>query len=196
MAAIVKERFELEPIAFLPVRVPKLRNTYTDYPSVIQTVYYGIELYSLSPADGVTETANSFLIDIGSIDTAYIVDGFYGKEPLPGEVTVRWTQETAVLEIPNQSADELLIEIQTRIFRPEGVEPVPVIVTLDDEVVGEFVPQRELTAVSFQASIDTEDDTSMLQFSTIPFVPAEINGSGDQRQLGFLLDWVQITVEE
>ncbi|MEM7331958.1 MAG: glycosyltransferase family 39 protein [Chloroflexota bacterium] len=193
---VVKEVFALEPVAFLPVRLPKLRNTYTDYPSVNQTVYYGIEVYNLAPAGNDLDTAETVLIDIGSIDTAYIVDGFYGKEPLPGEVTVRWTQETAVLEIPNQEADQLLIEVQARIFRPEGVPPAPVIVTLDDQILGEFVPERALTAVSFQAPINTEDETSMLQFTTTTFSPAEINGSGDQRDLGFLLDWVQITVKE
>ncbi len=195
---LIKDTFDLEPVAFVPIRMPKLLNTFTDYPSVNQTVYYGIELYTLTPQQNRESQADleTLKIDVGSIDTAYIVDGFYGKEPLPGEVTVRWTQETAVLEIPIQEADEVLIEVSARIFRPEGFETVPVVIMLDNEPIGEFTPSRDLGVYAFTTSIDTEESTTMLQFSTTPFKPSEFNGSNDQRELGFLLDWVQITFEE
>ena len=194
---VLRQRFALEPVAFVPIRLPKLRNSFTEFPSTLQTVYYGIEIYDVLPREANQPTAENeaLVIDIGTLDTAYIVTGFYGKEPLPGAITMRWTAETAVLEIPHGETDRIVIDIRARTVRLEGVAETAVVVTIDELALGQFTPTDVWETYSFPATIDSAESSFMLQFEAVTFTPAEIGLNNDSRDLGFLLDWVEVTLE-
>jgi hypothetical protein len=196
IAPVLRERFDLQPVTFFPIKLPKLLSTFTGYPSAMQTVYYGIEIYDAIPTGGetaVTQT-ESLTIDIGSVDAAYIVDGFYGKEPLPGEITMRWTTDEAIVEIPDIDQETIAIDVRAKIFRPNSeLEISPVIVWLDGETIGQFTPTTEWITYSFTATLSDAQSSSLLQFNTPTFNPSELQINNDARDLGFLLDWIIIS---
>ncbi|MCA9929686.1 MAG: glycosyltransferase family 39 protein [Anaerolineales bacterium] len=197
IAPIVRERFQLQPAAFVPVRLPKLLSTFTEYPTTMQTVYYGTEIYNLLPKDSpMTESAQTTVtIDIGTLDTAYIVDGFYAKEPLPGPDTMRWTDDRALLDVPDMAGEQFVIEVRARIFRPEGVAETPVTLWVDDEQVGQFTPAREWAVYTFTVTSDSDGVVRTLLFDAETFNPAALQVNNDKRDLGFLMDWVTIEAE-
>ncbi|MAT96725.1 MAG: hypothetical protein CL608_06235 [Anaerolineaceae bacterium] len=197
----VRTQFYLEPVAFVPIRLPKLHSTFTDFPSDIQNVYYGIEIYNLTPKSGVevsSSETDSFMVDIGTLDIAYIDDddngGFYGKEPLAGDITARWTRNEATIYLPISDTHSMQIEIRARIFRPDDVPDTTVTVWLDNEEVGQFTPTDQWQTYTFTAINEAMDTTlSILSFHTETFNPAELHINNDTRDLGFLIDWIRLT---
>lgn len=196
IAPVLRKHFNLQPVMFFPIKLPKLLSTFTDYPSTTQTVYYGIEIYNAIPTGGITAVTQteSLTIDIGSIDAAYIVDGFYGKEPLPGEITMRWTTDEAIVEIPDIDQDTIVIDVRAKVFRlGSELEISPVTVWLDGETIGQFTPSTEWITYSFEAILPNEQNSSLLQFNTTTFNPSDLQINNDGRDLGFLLDWITIS---
>lgn len=191
----VRAQFALEPKTFFPIRLTRMRNTFTDFPSQMETVYYGIEIYDVVPQTAVSpEAAPEMLtIDIGSLDAAYLGDGFYGKEPLAGGITARWTGEMATVHLPAIEANPVQIEVQAKIFRPEGVPETAVSVWLDEQEVGRFTPTTDWQTYTFSVTLPPETAVDHLTFVTTPFNPAALQLSSDTRDLGFLLDWIRLT---
>jgi len=146
----VRQSLSLEPVTMFPINLQMLRNTFTDYPSSIQKVYYGVEIYNVTDS-GVVPNSQTLEIDIGAMDSAFIDNGFYGKEPLPN-ATLRWTKAEAVLDIPMADDEEIDIKVRAMIFRPEVVAPTPVLVILDGREIGQFTPERDWQTYTFQHS--------------------------------------------
>lgn len=191
----VRTYFDLEPIAFVPIRLPKLRSTFTDFPSEMQTVYYGIEIYNVEPKQrraGADELA-PLTVDIGSLDAAYLGDGFYGKEPLAGDITARWTDEEATLYLPIGATEQWQIEVQARIFRPDAAPETAVSVWLNETEVGQFTPTAQWETFIFYTQEIEATAVSELTFQTDTFNPAQLQINNDPRDLGFLIDWVRLT---
>jgi hypothetical protein len=195
ISPLLQEYFSLEPVAFVPGALPVLLNSFTSFPTEITNAYYGVEIYTLSP-DMRQQQGGPLFIDIGSLDSAYILDGFYAKEPLPGPITMRWTGNKAQLAIPTENFDKAIIEVRARIFRPEGVSETAVTVWLNGQEVGQFIPTLEWQTYTFTTTIAVESSKSQLLFQAQTFNPAELQINGDMRDLGFLIDWVRVAPEK
>lgn len=192
----VRQALNLRPVTMFPLKLEMLQNTFTDYPSMRQTMYYGIEIYDVLP-DGALETADSTIqIDIGTLDAAYIESGFYGKEPLPGDITMRWTGEAAALAFPLPDNAPITITLQAMIYRPEEVMPTPVTVWLDGREIGQFTPETTWQEFSFPAVATPAMGISELAFQSQTVNPAALGINNDARDLGFLIDWVKIEFSE
>ncbi|MBK8987158.1 MAG: glycosyltransferase family 39 protein [Chloroflexi bacterium] len=191
MMTAVRQQLVLQPVAFVPIWLSHLMNTFTDYPSVVQTAYYGLEIYDVvgERETAVTTPTLPLTIDVGSLDTSYIHDDFYYKEPLRGETTMRWTGALSTVDIP-LSATPATLTIRAMIYRPEGVPATPVNVLVNGQSIGQFIPGPEWNTYSF--TIPPGQGTGALQFQSTPFNPSDLQLSGDGRDLGFLLDWIQI----
>jgi 4-amino-4-deoxy-L-arabinose transferase-like glycosyltransferase len=185
---VVRESLPLRPLGMFPVTLRMLMNTFYDYPSVIQTVYYGIEIYEVVDQ----RPSMSGLIDIGGMDTLFIREGFYDKEYLPGSPTMRWTASEALLDIPLTPGTPITVEVRAMIYRPAGVPPADVVVILDGEEIGRFTPDEIWRTFVFRGRVQSPNGMSQLRFKTSTFNPARLNISGDQRDLGFLIDWINI----
>jgi 4-amino-4-deoxy-L-arabinose transferase-like glycosyltransferase len=190
----VRENVVILPASVYTVSSELLMNTYAGYPSQIQPVFYAVEIYDvLSPtAADLQADAGEVLVDVGTLDAAYIGRGFYGDEPIPGAPSMRWTAGEAQLHLPTAGAESGQLDVRAMIYRPEGVPAYPVTVTLDGAVLGEFVPTGDWQTYSFPATVTAgTGTTALLTLATEAFVPAEVGAGGDARELGFLLDWVQ-----
>jgi 4-amino-4-deoxy-L-arabinose transferase-like glycosyltransferase len=189
----VRQALQLTPAAELDIRLPLLMNTFFEYPSVIQTMNYGIEIYDV--AERVRTTAaltDSLSIDVGYMDAAYLRSGFYAKEPLPG-LTARWTTQEAIVEVPLGAAQPVTVELRAMIYRPEGVPPAQVEVYLDGRLIGQFVPGEPWQTYAFSGEARPIDGMSAVSFKTRTFNPAALKINTDTRDLGFLLDSLTIT---
>lgn len=197
---VVRDHLQLQPAGAYGFTTQMLMNTYTDFPSVTQTVHYGIEIYDVSIGEDQQQEATVIEADIGSIDAAYIGSGFYAKEFIPGAPTMRWTGESASVTLPlpqnarNEPAAAWEIHVQAMIYRPAAVEPAEVVVSVNDQRVGSFTPSEEWKTFVFPVPDDIIATADVLEigFVTDAFVPAEIGVNNDERRLGFLLDWVKI----
>lgn len=189
----IEDQLRLKPVAFVPVTLRRLTSTFTGYPSTLETAYYGIEIYDLIPPDAAAKTAGETMVDIGTFDAPYIQSGFYGKEPLPGTGTMRWTDGLAAVEIPTAVTPSVQITIRAKIYRPEIVTPAEVAVLLDGRPIGKFTPTEEWQTFTFSGQPYPVNGESLLQFRTETFNPAELGINNDGRDLGFLVDWIEIT---
>jgi|GEM_PF-557002 len=197
----VRNHLTLLPSGSYAFTTQMLMNTFDDFPSVTQTVHYGIEIYDVMSPDSAGEGVDSIEVDIGSVDGAYLDEGFWSKEYMPGAPTMRWTKEVAKLTTPlprvdSGTDDEQLLEIHVHamIYRPEMVEPAPVTVKIGEHEVGSFTPTETWTTYVFRVPYAelSSTDSIQIQFLTETFTPADLGLSGDTRALGFLLDWVKV----
>ncbi|NIV35645.1 MAG: hypothetical protein GWN58_41185 [Anaerolineae bacterium] len=197
IAPAVRQALSLQPVEMFPMTLQMLMNTFYDYPAVIQTAYYGIEIYDVvglrSPY--TLDPSGPIEIDVGTFDTPFIRTGFYGKELLPGDATMRWTAGEAALDIPLSTEEPITLNVRAMIYRPEGVAADPVTVWLDGERVGQFTPSETWQVFSFRAQPQPVGGVSSLQFQTVTFNPAGLQINADTRDLGFLVDWVKIATE-
>jgi hypothetical protein len=198
--SIVRNDLSLQPVGDYSFTTQMLMNTYDDFPSVTQTVHYGIEIYNVFTGAAGLSADDSIEVDIGSIDAAYLDDGFHAKEYIPGAPTMRWTTDFARLTVPfpqdadSQEGQGWEIQVRAMIYRPDSVDPASVIVSVNDRQVGSFVPREEWSTFVFSLpnGIISSADSLQIGFATDAFVPADIDVNNDQRSLGFLLDWIQI----
>lgn len=198
--SIVRNALSLQPVDDYSFTTQMLMNTYDDFPSVTQTVHYGIEIYDVFTGGAGLSAHDSVGVDIGSIDAAYLDNGFHPKEYIAGAPTMRWTTDSARLSVPlpqdaeTPKGEGWEIQVRAMIYRPDGVDAAPVIVSVNDRQVGSFVPSEEWSTFVFPLSngIISSADSLQIEFATDAFVPAEIGANNDQRSLGFLLDWIQI----
>lgn len=196
--AVVREHLTLQPSSAYEFTTQMLMNTYDSFPSVTQTVHYGIEIYDVASGKTEQPSHDNVEVDIGAFDAAYVDSGFHGKEYIPGAPTMRWTQEAARLTtpLPAKTDDDQAWELQVRamIYRPANVAPAEVLVNVDGQAIGAFVPEQSWETYAFpMPAITTNDAASVeIEFITDTFVPAEVGLNNDQRHLGFLLDWIKI----
>ncbi|MDX1664114.1 MAG: hypothetical protein R3272_09985, partial [Candidatus Promineifilaceae bacterium] len=192
----VRDAFSLQPLEMFPARFEHLQSTFTDYPSTMQTAYYGIEIYDIEPPEEASASAQPIEIDVGTLDAAYIDSGFYYKEPLPGPTTMRWTSDEAALSIPLAGATTVTVDVRAMIYRLDAAPAADVTVWLDGRRIGQFEPRdKEWHTFSFEAQTLPTDGSSLLSFETATFNPAALQVNNDTRDLGFLIDWIKITPE-
>jgi 4-amino-4-deoxy-L-arabinose transferase-like glycosyltransferase len=187
---VIRQTLPLHPESLVTISTQLLKNSFTEFPTEMQNVYHGIEIYNVT-AQPAPPTL-PLTIDIGGLDSLYIEEGFYAKDPRPGEITSRWTGENATLQIPLPAAETVEISLRAIIFRPEEVEAAPVIVLLDGKPIGQFTPDRVWQTYTFSGASAPQDGYSTLQLQSATFNPASLGRSQDSRDLGFLLDWVRI----
>ena len=190
----LRENATLQPVTMIPFALQMLMNTFDEFPSVVQTAYYGIEIYDIV-SDTLPLDETDLEIDIGTLDAAYIEDGFYYKEPLLEGPTMRWTTGEATVSWPSSTDNtSLTIAVRAMIYRPEGVPETAVIVSLDDQEIGRFTPSDAWQTYTFPAPISSSKQLhSKLHFKSETFIPAELQLNNDLRELGFLIDWIKIT---
>ena len=192
----LEDQLRLKPNTFIPVSLHRLQSTFFDYPSQMETAYYGLELHDVLFSDQSTEQAEAITVDIGTVDVPYIQSGFYYKEAWGDGITMRWTDGQPTIEIPVDHHDTVQIDVRARIFRPDSVPPSDVTILLDGQPIGTFTPTESWETFTFSGQPDPINGESSIQFAATTFNPAELGVNGDSRDLGFLIDWIEISTEQ
>lgn len=190
--ASLRSVWGFDPIEMFPLTSRYLQHTFETFPEEMQTAYYGIELYNVLPDPAAATVSSTVRMDIGGMDAVYIVEGFYNKELVPGSISARWTGADAKIEFPVSPSRRFQVNVCAMIYRPAEVQPTPVTVLLDGNSVGEFIPTETWQTFSFLSVADAVDNLSELSFVSTTFNPAELQVNTDTRDLGVLVDWIEI----
>jgi hypothetical protein len=195
VAPVVRDTLQLRPVELSPITLNVLLSSYFDYPATIGIAYYGFEIYDVAGIRHASEVkpAGALDIDVGAMDALFIHAGFHGKELLADALTARWTSGEASIDIPSTGAGRITLEVRAMTFRPHSLPSADVLVWLDGRQIGRFVPTDAWQTFSFQSQPNPAGGTSSLVFTTATFNPSELQINGDDRDLGFLLDWVRVS---
>lgn len=194
VASALRGALDFLPVEMSLVSLYTLEHTFEHYPSSILNPQWAIEIYDVyEKSIEANETLRPLEIDIGSLDSAFIGDGFYGREVILDAPSMRWTTDKATVEIPLIAPTSVTIEVRAMIYHPDGVLPSEVRIELDDREIGRFTLSEEWQVFAFNGQALPTNGLSKLLFETTPFNPASLNVNNDTRDLGFLIDWIKIT---
>src|SRR5687767_11941539 len=131
-------------------------------------------------------------IDFGSGDTDYIGSGWHGPER-DGDLTFRWTEQSAAFVVPLAYAAPLVLQAQLRPFEADGLPPQ----TFTAIVNGHSLPTATLIGGWQRWEVPTEGAIWQPGVNHVRLVfgretrPADIGG-GDGRRLAAAFDYVRI----
>lgn len=99
--------------------------------------------------------------------------------------TYRWTRDRAEVRLAAPAGAAALLRLRLRGYRPAGAPP-EVRVSVNGQRVGAVTPGAAWQVAEFQ--VPASDGPVVVRLETPTFVP----GYADQRQLGAMLDWVEL----
>ena len=165
------------------------------YPRAIRHKEFDLGIYELlsrpTPAAG-------FELDVGINDDLF-VRRFHAKEAGPGGVTFRWTSNLSYVSVLGTRPDQQLLTLSMAAGgRPAAAGPAEVEVSLNGRplgtvtVQGAFTPYRFAIPSDLAAAIAESDDAAQLQLVTRVWKPAAVLGGNDSRELGVMVDRIEI----
>lgn len=187
-------------ITVVPVRgerfqIPEYESALNAYPAGVRRKEFDLSVYELLAQPAERE---HFDLDIGSTDDLY-VRRFYAKEQNPGGFTLRWTRDESYLSLLGLRPDHRSITMWMGSGgRPRGADAAEVSVYLDERrlgtvVVGEGIqPYRFDLPPDLAAALATADAAAVLRIATRTWSPAKLLGGNDTRELGVMLDRVEV----
>lgn len=137
-------------------------------------------------------------IDIGNPeDINYRIEGLYGSEG-NGQRDYRWSGPESIVEIPLPAGFDATginkLTIRGRHLLPSDVLSEDVEVTLNGQFIGTIEMTGEFQEYSLEFPKDALQyaDNIIIHFRTKTWKPQELGMGADTRDLGFMLDYVQI----
>lgn len=176
-------------------QVPEYESALNAYPRGVRRKEFDFGLYELLP--GVAETESAFDLDVGSHDDLHVVR-FHAKEEADGR-PMRWSQRQSFVSVPVVPPDvrEVIIVMSSG-GRPATAAPADVQVYLDDTLIGTvtvddgFRPYAFPVAPAVAGRVAASDEPGRLRLVTEVWRPRLALGSPDDRELGVMVDRVQV----
>lgn len=138
------------------------------------------------------------LIDLGgSEDWGFIKEGFHGPEIHLGETPVRWTGQTAIIRLPlfPPPGKKTVLNIRVADTGParEGAA-AGAIVRIGDRRIAQILLKKGINTVRLELPSDLEEGgiAELIIYSS-PWQPRRLLGTGDERELGIMLDRVTLS---
>jgi hypothetical protein len=185
VAALASERFT----------IPEYDAPVDAYPRLVHNKEFDYSLYELTaPSDAAPDAR--FNLDVGVNDDLHVVR-FHAKEQSEGR-TFRWTRARSFVSVTSlhPTSRELVLWMSDG-GRPPAAAPADVSVALDDEVLGVvrvtngFKPYAFAIPPPVTARLSTAG-TAELRLSTTVWNPRLVLGTPDDRELGVMLDRVEL----
>jgi hypothetical protein len=186
----------LEPALGAWLRSEQLEASYYEFPEQRVHTTVPLEFYRVVPDSAESGCGLPVLIDIGSLDTVYVVNGFYSKELLDSR-SIRWTDGVGTLRLPCEldgAAGPHLLSLRAAAIRGVGMAPVNVTVSLNEQQLGQFVLGPEFEELHLPFSGSFSGDGVMLAIESDTWVPMEAGVGSDPRTLGIVIDSVRISI--
>ena len=184
VAPILGERFQ----------IPEYEPAYNAYPRGPLRKEFDLSVYEFLPEATATD---AFVLDVGEADDLY-VRRFYAKERDSGGHSVRWTRDISfVSAVGLRSSDRTVTLWMGTGGRPDTVAPATVAVSLAKHSLGSVTVKPGLQPYVFDIPPDLagalaqDEAAAVLQLDTHTWSPSRFGG-GDTRELGVLLDRVEI----
>lgn len=185
--------------------VPELPPLRDQKPLNVSRAYLPFGIYEIVSRTQTTPPAWPFTLDMGGLDYAYTVGGFYTQDQdAPGAPYWRWTHDAALLRLPWAGAagqgGRLTLRLRAGPAGPEG-RPTPAEVRVllagpngePGAVLGEarVLPGAPFMDFAFPVPAQTGRDV-LLRLESSTWSPAETGNSDDRRALGVQLDSLRL----
>ena len=177
-------------------RVPYYERALNAFPKGVVPWEFAYGIYDLVPA---RSDAGVFDLDIGVGDDLYVA-GMHGPEHSPNGVTNRWTSDQSVVRVVGTRPDTDTLSLSmSNGGRPARAGPAVAHLFLNERPLG-AVPVTTSTFQRYTVTIPpdlardiaTRDAASVLRIDSTPWVPRDVIGSRDARELGVVLARVQL----
>jgi hypothetical protein len=188
---LVSPRWSASAIASDRFVVPEYESARDAYPRFDRGLKVDYTLYVFGPPQPPQPT---FDLDIGANDDVYLVR-FYAKERTDGRM-FRWTRARSFLTLPGLSPTNRTITFwMSDGGRPASAPPASVTVSIDDKVLGSVVVAGGFAPYTFPLPTNppgTDGPPVRLTIVTTTWNPNTVLGTGDDRELGVMVDRVAV----
>jgi hypothetical protein len=177
------------PVLSEQFQVPEYESRRNAYPTRARGKEFDYGLYRFVTPAAAT---GPFVLDIGDKDDLYVVR-FHAKER-DHRGTFRWTQRQSYLSIPALTPDrhELVLWMQNGGRSPKAT-PARMEVFLGDQSIGSVAVGTRLEPYTFSIrDRDIRGDTTTVRIVTDTWNPRETMGAADDRDLGVMVDRVEV----
>jgi len=195
------DEFVLIPREGLWIDVPALEHSYEHIPTQRLRFTLPLEIYLLlSTEEAESKPAYPFYLDIGLLDSNFLLGGFYHKERGLDTIDFRWTGQVAQIALPPLKASRAMgVTLRMASPRPEGTPSSNVSLYLNEVLLDEFElgPEFDTYRASVPAILlaDFAGRNPVLRLETDTWNPRAAGLSEDSRDLGIMLDWVKVELQ-
>jgi hypothetical protein len=176
------------------VDVPEYESALNRYPRSIATRKLDFGLYALEPGHA---PSGGFELDVGVADDVYVVR-FHAKEATEGR-TIRWTGRQSFVTVPSMPAGAReIVLVMSAGGRPAGAPAADVSLALEDRTLGTvrvgdgFKPYPFPIPPDAAARAAQTGGPVRVRVRVPVWNPHELLGTGDDRELGVMVDRVQV----
>jgi 4-amino-4-deoxy-L-arabinose transferase-like glycosyltransferase len=174
--------------------VPEYASPRNAYPQGVRHKEFDFGIYRFIEARG---EPTSFALDLGTMDDVH-VRRFHAKERL-GDRPFRWTRDVSYISVITGPGHDRLVTLwMSDGGRPPGAGPATVTVALDDRLLGTVTVGSGFAAYNFEVPAAVAeaarrgDAPARLRLVSSTWSPRERLGVGDDRQLGVMVDRVEV----
>jgi hypothetical protein len=192
---LLSHRYDLEPLASDRFQVPEYEATTNRLPRGARRKEFDYGVYRFTPPgprDGV-----SFELDVGTRDDLHMVR-FHAKEQTDG-TTFRWTGRLSFITVTVIPASARAVTLwMSNGGRPASTTPADVEVSLHNQVLGRVRVSGGFNAYSLSIPPElagraaSAGDPVELRLRTPTWNPERTLGTADDRDLGVMVDRVQV----
>src|SRR5688572_698966 len=176
--------------------VPQYEATgYDTYPRRARTKPFDLTMYRFIDGSGDEDT---FRMDVGASDDLHVVR-FHGKERLGGDLDFRWTRDRSYFVVPHfKTTDRELVLRMSNGGRPRKTVQARVAVFLAERQIGSADPDSQFRDYTFSIPSDLAAELaanaigSEVRLESTTWIPRDVLGNGDERQLGVMIDRAEI----
>jgi hypothetical protein len=193
---VLSHRYSLEAVASDRFQVPEFETTRDRLPRAARRKEFDYGLYRFAPP--APREGRRFDLDVGFGDDLHVVR-FHAKEQDSGGTTYRWTGRLSFVTVSVIHADARQVTIwMNNGGRPPTSLPADVEVALHGQVLGAvrvghgFRPYALPIPSDLAARAAAFGDPVELKLTVPTWNPARILGSPDTRDLGVMVDRVQV----
>jgi Dolichyl-phosphate-mannose-protein mannosyltransferase len=192
--ALVSTAWSASPLWSERFEVPEYESTFNSYPRAARQKKFDFGLYVLLPPSGRPDPTID--LDVGVHDDLHVVR-FHGKENASGR-TMRWSQDQSFVflkTIPAR-AREVVLTMSSG-GRPDSAPPAAVSVYLDERPLGAATVADGFHPYVFPLPAHTVDSATAdspprLILRSSVWNPSHLLGGPDDRELGVMVDRVQV----
>jgi hypothetical protein len=192
---LLSPRWSAASVASQRFQVPEYEVSTAGLPRHVRMKEFDFGLYELLPASAPPSV--EFDLDVGIRDDLHVVR-FHAKEMADGR-TMRWTQRQSFVSLSSMPAGarEVVLEMSSG-GRPAAADPAMVSVFLDDQLLGTvlvadgFRPYTVAIPAEVSTPASAGGDVVRLRLVTPVWNPQRLLGSPDSRDLGVMVDRVQV----
>jgi hypothetical protein len=191
---LLSREIQARPVGGDTVQVPEYDSPWNAYPERPRQKEFDYSVYELTVG---RTPPGPFVLDVGFEDDLNVLR-FHAKEPA-GDRTMRWTGPESFVAVVNLSGAEREVTlVMADGGRPAGADPARVEVFFGDErlgaidVTGDFRPY--VLPLPPNVASDAADRSAPVRLRLVStvWVPQALLGGPDTRQLGVMVDRVEI----